>query len=119
MTVATNPLARLEDAALAAVRSVGGADADGLDASLKPSAKPEFGDFQLNCAMALGKKSGRPPRDVAALLVEELVPATKGPDAVLEIPEIAGPGFINLRLRPEALSAALNWMDRGDLGVEI
>ena len=119
MTVATNPLVRLEDAALAAVRSVGGADADGLDAGLKPSAKPEFGDFQLNCAMALGKKSGRPPRDVAALLVEELVPATKGPDAVLEIPEIAGPGFINLRLRPEALSAALNWMDRGDLGVEI
>ena len=71
MTVATNPLVRLEDAALAAVRSVGGADADGLDAGLKPSAKPEFGDFQLNCAMALGKKSGRPPRDVAALLVEE------------------------------------------------
>lgn len=115
MNVVNNPLARLEDAARTAVREVGGPHADGVDAGLKPSAKPEFGDFQLNAAMALGKKSGRPPRDVAALLVERLVADT---DGLLEPPEIAGPGFINLRLRPEALADALGWMDHDDLGVE-
>ena len=118
MNAVNNPLARLEDAALTAVRTVGETHAEGVDASLKPSAKPQFGDFQLNAAMALGKKSGRPPREVAALLVDELVAATGGTEGLLEAPEIAGPGFINIRLRPDALSEALDWMDHGDLGVE-
>lgn len=117
MTVATNPLPRLEAAAQAAVVAVGGEHAEGVAAGLKPSAKPEFGDFQLNAAMALGKKLGRPPRDIAAELAVALVAPDSGVSDMIREPEIAGPGFINLHLRPEALSDALGWMDRGDLGV--
>ena len=40
-----------------AVAAVGGDAAAGVDTGLKPSAKPEFGDFQLNVAMALGKRA--------------------------------------------------------------
>jgi len=63
-----------------------------LDA-IRPSQDARFGDYQANCAMPLGKQLGKPPREVAAQLVERLdVADLCGP------PEIAGPGFINLRL---------------------
>jgi arginyl-tRNA synthetase len=63
-----------------------------LDA-IRPSQDTRFGDYQANCAMPLGKQLGNAPREVAAQLVERLdVAGLCGP------PEIAGPGFINLRL---------------------
>ena len=67
-------------------------------AMLKPAQDAKFGDYQANCAMSLGKALGKPPRDVAAMIVEKL---DRGD--MLETPEIAGPGFINLRLRKEWL----------------
>src|SRR5579872_4489783 len=66
---------------------------------LKPSQDSRFGDFQANCAMPLAKQIKRPPRDVAALLVDKL----KVED-LCEPPEIAGPGFINFRLKTERLA---------------
>ena len=116
-TTRTDPLARLESAARTAVSAVGGDAAEGLDTTLKPSAKPEFGDFQLNAAMPLGKKQGRNPREVAAELVAALASPESGVADVIEEPEIAGPGFINLRLRPQALASALEAMDDEGLGV--
>ncbi len=62
---------------------------------------PRFGDYQANFAMPLGKRLGRPPRDVAAEIVARLDVAD-----LCEPPEIAGPGFINLRLNDEWLVAA-------------
>ena len=53
---------------------------------------PKFGDYQANFAMPLGKQVGQSPRDVAA----QIVAATK-PDDLCQPPEVAGPGFINLR----------------------
>ena len=61
-----------------------------------PGADPKFGDYQVNCAMPLGKLLKKPPRDVAQELVGRL-----RVDDVCAPPEIAGPGFINLRLRDE------------------
>jgi arginyl-tRNA synthetase len=58
----------------------------------------KFGDYQANCAMPLGKKLGRPPRDVAATLVERLDVAD-----FCEPLQIAGPGFINFRLKDDWL----------------
>ena len=58
MNAVNDPVAKLEDAVLTAITSVGGEHAAGVNAVLKPSAKPEFGDFQLSAAMALGKKMG-------------------------------------------------------------
>ena len=65
MNAVQDPVARVEAAVTVAVGTVGGDAASGINAALKPSAKPEFGDFQLNAAMALDKKLGRAPRDVA------------------------------------------------------
>ncbi len=69
---------------------------------IRPSQDPKFGDFQANLAMPLGKKLGRAPRDVAAEIVEKLDWAD-----LLETPEIAGPGFINLRVKNERLAEFL------------
>ena len=112
-----DPLGRLECAARVAVDAVGGGEAADVDASPKPSAKPEFGDFQLNAAMPLGKKLGRPPREIAAELSAALVSPETGVGDLIEEPEIAGPGFLNLRLKPQALATALQGMDDPSLGV--
>ncbi len=75
-----------------------------LDPQLVAASKPEFGDFQANGALALAKPLRRSPRDVAAAIQAQLL--LDGPflELCLE-PEIAGPGFLNLRLRSEALAA--------------
>jgi arginyl-tRNA synthetase len=66
---------------------------------VRPSQDPRFGDYQANMAMTLGKQLGRPPREVAQEIVARLDVA----DFCLP-PEIAGPGFINLRLRDQWLA---------------
>lgn len=58
------------------------------------------GDFSSNIAMVLAGRAGRRPRDLAERIVSAL-PASE----LLEKVEIAGPGFINFRLRPQALQA--------------
>ncbi|MGL6226988.1 MAG: arginine--tRNA ligase [Thermoguttaceae bacterium] len=69
---------------------------------IRPSQDPKFGDFQANMAMSLGKKLGKSPRDVAAEIVARLQI-----DDLAYSPEIAGPGFINLRIRETALAELL------------
>lgn len=69
---------------------------------IRTAQDPRFGDYQANCAMPLGKRMGQSPRDVAAAIVERL--------DILDLchpPEIAGPGFINLRLKDEWIAAEL------------
>ena len=46
-----------------------GDDVEQLLTLVKPSQDPKFGDYQLNCAMPLGKKQGRAPREVADEIV--------------------------------------------------
>jgi arginyl-tRNA synthetase len=66
---------------------------------------PKHGDFALNAAMVLAKPAGKPPREVAAALVE----AIRAVDPAREVAslEVAGPGFINVRLAPELWLRAL------------
>ena len=73
----------------------------GIDPEMRPATKPQFGHFQSNVALRLAKQEGRPPRDVAARIVEQL-----GVSELCEPLEIAGPGFINFRIRSEVLAAA-------------
>ena len=63
--------------------------------SVSEATKPEFGDYQFNGAMALSKKLGKNPRELAATIVENLAL-----NNVVEKAEIAGPGFINLWINP-------------------
>ncbi|WP_411872274.1 arginine--tRNA ligase [Vulcanococcus limneticus] len=75
-----------------------------LDPQLAPASKPEFGDFQANGALALARPLRQQPRAVATAIVEQLA-ADPAFTALCLPPQIAGPGFINLTLRPEALVA--------------
>jgi arginyl-tRNA synthetase len=96
-----NVLAELQNRFRAALAGTAG-DVEELVALVRPSGDAKFGDYQANFAMPLGKRLGRPPRDVAAEVVSRLVI-----DDLCEPPEIAGPGFINLRLKTDWLVAAL------------
>jgi arginyl-tRNA synthetase len=69
---------------------------------IRRSQDPKFGDYQANFAMPLGKRLGRPPREVAAEVIKRLDVAD-----LCQPPEIAGPGFINLRLKDDWLVARL------------
>ncbi len=69
---------------------------------IRRSQDARFGDYQANCAMPLAKTLGKPSRDVATEIVERL-----RLDDLCEPPEIAGPGFINLRLREDFLQQLL------------
>ncbi|WP_321488881.1 arginine--tRNA ligase [uncultured Hyphomonas sp.] len=78
-------------------------EAMGLEArwgDVRRSDKPELADFQCNGAMGAAKKAGKIPRDVAA----EVAAALKEHEMVLSA-EVAGPGFINIRVSDAALGA--------------
>ena len=88
----------------------------GCAAMIKPAAESKFGDYQANGVMAIAKQLKTNPRQLAQQIVEALDIS----DICLE-PEIAGPGFINLRLKPEFLAKSLleiNADKENRLGVE-
>ena len=76
-----------------------------LLAMVVPSQDRRFGDYQANLAMPLGKLLSRSPREVAGEIVARLDLAD-----LCHPPQIAGPGFINLRLRDEWLAEQLTAM---------
>ena len=82
-----------------------GAEYAGADPLITPATKPEFGDYQCNVAMGLGKRLKSKPRDVASSIVAALKV-----DECFEPTEIAGPGFLNLRLKPDFITAQLKLM---------
>ena len=91
------------------------ADAEPL---ITASKQITIADFQSNAAMGLAKRVGKQPREVAAAIVAEA-----GKDAALaSIAEplteksIAGPGFINVKLRGEALAGLGAAVGSGGLG---
>jgi arginyl-tRNA synthetase len=75
-----------------------------FDPQLEAASKPEFGDFQANGALPLAKPLGQAPRAIAAAVVEQLA-ADPAFGALCLPAQIAGPGFINLTVRPDVLAA--------------
>lgn len=69
------------------------ADLDGAGITVEPPRDPSHGDLATNAAMALAKPARQNPRRIAEMLAPRLADA----DAVAAV-DIAGPGFINLRL---------------------
>jgi arginyl-tRNA synthetase len=69
---------------------------DDVSPILERPRDPSFGDWATNLAMTLAKPLGKKPRDVAEALIAALDQSAVGVIAA----EIAGPGFINLRLDP-------------------
>jgi arginyl-tRNA synthetase len=84
-------------------------------AMVKPATDPKFGDYQVNGVMPLAKKIKTNPRKFA-----EEIKAKLNLDDICEEPEIAGPGFINLRLKPDFVAKALFEIntDPAHLGIE-
>jgi len=75
----------------------------GIDQSrvaVEPPRDAAHGDMATNAAMVMAKDAGRKPRDLAAMIAEKLQA-----DALVAKAEVAGPGFVNITLRPAA------WID--------
>ena len=69
---------------------------------IKPSQDPKFGDFQANCAMPLKAVLNKPPREIAQDIVDRL-----DVSHLCDLPEIAGPGFINLKLKDDVIAGMI------------
>ena len=68
------------------------------------SKDPAFGDYQCNSAMKLTKQLSMPPASIAQALVQAFPPEASD---LFERVDIAGPGFINMKLRPSHLTRRL------------
>src|SRR5246127_2777684 len=78
---------------------------EGIDFSrvvVEPPRDASHGDMATNAAMVLAKEAKSKPRDLA-----EAIAAKLRSDALIEKVDIAGPGFINLTLKPSAWTDAL------------
>ena len=89
----------------------------GIDTSVVPEAvtverprNPEHGDYATNIALQLGKKVGVAPRDLASELATALEQ-----DPGIDMAEIAGPGFLNIRLDSGAQGSLVSTvLEKGD-----
>jgi arginyl-tRNA synthetase len=104
----------LEERISAAMATATGCD--DCAAIVRPSTDPKFGDYQANGVMALAKKLKTNPRKLAEDVVGNLDLSD-----ICEPPEVAGPGFINLRLKPEFLADRLLEINRhiASLGIDV
>jgi arginyl-tRNA synthetase len=106
MAGSPTPLAVVGARLSAAIEAAFGTEYAGEDAVLRPS---QHADAQANAAMALAKRVGQAPRDVATAILEHAAI-----DDVVERTEIAGPGFINLWLKVDALANAVHGIVNDD-----
>ncbi|OAM28687.1 MULTISPECIES: arginine--tRNA ligase [Eikenella] len=72
---------------------------EGAPVVLQPAKNPEFGDFQINGVMGAAKQRKQNPRELAQKVAEALAG-----NELIASAEVAGPGFINLRLNPQFLA---------------
>src|SRR3712207_3456684 len=70
-------------------------------ATVQLGRNPDLGDYQCNAALRLAKPLDRKPPEIAG----ELASRIEAPE-VIDPPEVAPPGFVNLRLKDEWLAAA-------------
>ncbi|MEC8905846.1 MAG: arginine--tRNA ligase, partial [Verrucomicrobiota bacterium] len=83
-------------------------------ATVTAAADTRFGDYQTNAAMALAKNLNMPPRELAAEIIKLLEV-----EDLCETPEIAGPGFINFRVKENTIVSRINEIRKcSRLGVE-
>ena len=103
----------LEERISTAMKAVAGRD--DCAAIVRPTTDAKFGDYQANGIMALAKQIKTNPRKLA----EEVVKNSDISD-ICELPEVAGPGFINLRLKAEFVADELLEInkDTTSLGLE-
>jgi arginyl-tRNA synthetase len=79
-----------------------GIDRAGFAKAVRPATDPKFGDYQANGCMALAGAVGRKPRELAQAIAREVDLSPMG-----AAPEVAGPGFLNLRLNDAWVASTL------------
>ena len=95
--------AALERLSADGIVAIAAEDLSGLLEQVRETADPKFGDYSGTMAMALAKRAGKKPRDVAVEIINRLdVGDLFEPPA-----EPVGPGFINVRVRDDALARAV------------
>ncbi|MBV1916820.1 MAG: arginine--tRNA ligase [Sphingomonadaceae bacterium] len=101
------------DAVLAALEAEGTLppDCPRGNVTVEPPRDPSHGDLATNAAMVLAKQAKTNPRELAGKIIEKL-----SADPIVTSAEIAGPGFINLRLSDETWLAELRAI--ADLGAD-
>jgi len=92
-------------------------------AIVRPATDPKFGDYQANGVMALAKQLKTNPRKLAEEVVKKLDSLDCARDRLSDIcekPEVAGAGFINLRLKPDFVAERLRQIrkDPVNLGID-
>jgi arginyl-tRNA synthetase len=124
----------LSDEVSSALSRAFGEEAAGADPMVTPATRADFGDYQCNAALALAKRLKAKPRDVAVRArasvmmdgvawdperpclhhynTQEKIMGELRISEWCEAPEIAGPGFINVRLKPGFVEERLNAMLR-------
>ena len=88
-----------------ALTSLGHVLPEGFVAAVDQAADPRFGDYQTNAAMVLAKALKTNPRAFATELA-----AAINVTGLAAAPTVAGPGFINFAITPEALAARLEML---------
>jgi len=89
------------------VASISAAEIPGLLQQVRQTADAAFGDYSGTMAMALAKRAGAKPRDVAVEIIRRLQSAPGYADLFEPPGDPVGPGFINVRVRDDALAAAV------------
>ena len=85
-----------------------------IDPVIRHAQNADIADFQANGAMALGKRHGQSPRELAEKVVGVVDFGT-----FADVPEVAGPGFINIRISDGTITSLVEEMDTDDLGVAL
>jgi len=97
----------LEDLVASGAIAVSPDEMPALLEQVRETADPKFGDYSGTMAMQLAKRAGRKPRDLAVEIAARLAVAPGYADRFEAPGDPVGPGFINVRVRDEALAAAV------------
>jgi arginyl-tRNA synthetase len=95
-------------AAFGAATPAGG-DQALFEAAVRAAGDPKFGDYQANGCMALARSLGKNPRQLATQVASAV-----DLEPLAGAPEVAGPGFLNVRLRDEWIARTLADLERDD-----
>ncbi|MGF1588051.1 MAG: arginine--tRNA ligase [Pleurocapsa sp.] len=98
----TSILQQLKDSVSQALVSAFGAELADTDPLVAPTNNPKFGDYQSNVALSLAKPLQQNPRAIAQAIIDNLQN-----EDMYETPTIAGPGFINFKLKSNYIGKLL------------
>ena len=103
-----------------AYREVFGTEPSSSLLEIRPADRPEFGDYTSNIAMLAASELKAAPRDIGGKLLQAISEQIEAsPSHPVAKVELAGPGFINFFLTPEAIQGALSLVSSKDVRLAV